>query len=119
MLESLKSRGGKRWPRGQKFELSPSGATAEVAYRDAVQAARASGRTALEGAQRTWAAPFGVEPGDGVVLGELRGGKRSIADVARALEDCGTTPGEVKSAVDRLTDAQLVLPASIATGAVV
>jgi hypothetical protein len=108
MLESLKSRGGKRWPRGQKFELSPTGVLAETTYRDAILAARAQGRTALEVAQRTWAEPLGVQPGDGVVLGELRGGKKSIAELARALEDCGTTQSEVKVAIDRLSDAQLI-----------
>src|SRR5919204_1341940 len=118
MLESLKPRGGKRWPRGQKFVLSVAGVDAEAAYRDAITAARAQGRTALEGAQRTWAEPLRIEPSDGVVLGELRGGKKSIADVARALEDCGVTQPEVKSAVDRLTDAGLVAPASVPAEAV-
>ena len=111
MLESLKPRGGKRWPRGQKFALSAAGATAEVAYREAIAAARAQGRTALEAAQRGWAEPLRVDAGDGVVLGELRSGKKSIADLARALEDCGVTQAEVKTAVDRLTDAALVEPA--------
>ena len=111
MLESLKRTAGKRWPRGQKFELSPSGAAAEIAYRDAIQAARAQGRTALEAAQRAWAEPLGLQAGDGVVLGELRGGKKSLAEIGRALEDCGTTAAEVKAAVDRLSDAALVVPA--------
>ena len=110
MLESLKPRSGKRWPRGQKFVMSPTGTAAEASYREAIQAARAQGRPALEGAQRAWAAPLGVEPADGVVLGELRAGRRSIADVARALEDCGTSPAEVKLAVDRLTEVGLVEP---------
>jgi hypothetical protein len=110
MLESLKSRGGKRWPRGQKFVLSTTGVSAEEAYRDAVMAARTSGRSALDASQRAWAEPLGVQPGDGVVLAELRKGKRSIADVAKALEDCGTSVADVKAAVDRLTDALLVEP---------
>jgi hypothetical protein len=110
MLESLKSRGGKRWPRGQKFALSPRGIEAEATYRDVVASARSSGRTNLDAAQQEWARGLGVDPRDGVVLAELRGGKRSIADVAKALEDCGTTPAEVKASVDRLTDAQLVEP---------
>ena len=108
MLESLKSRGGKRWPRGQKFVLSPRGSEAEAAIRDAVAAARASGRAALDAAQQTWAAAHAVHPQDGVILGQLRDGKRSIAELAKALEDCGTTVAEVKAAIDRLTDAQLV-----------
>ena len=116
MLESLKPRAGKRWPRGQKFALSERGVSAETSYRDAVQTARAQGRSALDAAQRAWAEPLQVEVNDGVVLGELRGGKRSIADVARTLEDCGTSVAEVKTAIDRLTDAGLVeaVPAAIA-----
>ena len=116
VLESLKPRAGKRWPRGQKFVLSERGVSAETSYRDAVQTARAQGRSALDAAQRAWAEPLQVQVIDGVVLGELRGGKRSIADIARALEDCGTSVAEVKTAIDRLTDAGLVeaVPAAIA-----
>ncbi|GEJ59002.1 hypothetical protein [Anaeromyxobacter diazotrophicus] len=116
MLESLKPRAGKRWPRGQKFMLSERGVVAESTYRDALHAARAQGRTALDAAQRAWSEPLQLQPSDGVVLGELRGGKRSIADIARTLEDCGTSPAEVKAAIDRLTDAGLVeaVPAAIA-----
>ncbi len=116
MLESLKPRAGKRWPRGQKFVLSERGVAAESAYRDALQTARAQGRSALDVAQRAWAEPLQLQPSDGVVLGELRGGKRSIADIARTLEDCGTSAAEVKTAIDRLTDAGLVeaVPAAIA-----
>ncbi len=113
MLESLKPRGGKRWPRGQKFELSPTGVAAESGYREAVHAARAQGRGALESAQRTWAEPLGVQPSDGVVLGELRSGKKSLADITRALEDCGTTPLEVKGAVDRLSEVKLIAPVPV------
>ena len=117
MLESLKPRAGKRWPRGQKFVMSISGVAAESAYREAVQAARAQGRGALDAAQQAWAVPLRVQPSDGVVLGELRSGRKSIADLARGLEECGTSLAEVKSAVDRLTDARLVepMPAAIAT----
>ncbi len=116
MLESLKPRAGKRWPRGQKFMLSAQGTSAENAYREAVQTARAQGRVALDAAQRAWAEPLHVDPIDGVILGELRGGKRSIAELARTLEDCGTSAAEVKSAIDRLVDAGLVepVPATIA-----
>jgi hypothetical protein len=110
MLESLKPRAGKRWPRGQKFGLSQRGLEAECAYREAVAAARASGRGALETAERNWAVPLGIQPNDGVVLGELRGGRRSIADLARELESCGVSATDVKAIVDRLCEAQLVEP---------
>ncbi len=108
MLESLKPRGGKRWPRGQKFLASQAGREAAAAYRQAVHDARAMGRGALDAAQEAWGAPLGVKGGDGVVLCELQDGKRSIADVARALEECGTSAAEVKDAIDRLTEAGLV-----------
>jgi hypothetical protein len=113
MLESLKPRSGKRWPRGQKFVLSTAGVAAESSYRDAVQFARAQGRSALDSAQQAWAAPHRIAPTDGVVLGELRSGRKSIADIAKGLEDCGTSAADVKAAVDRLTDAGLVEPAPI------
>jgi hypothetical protein len=117
MLETLKSRGGKRWPRGQKFGLSDRGIEAESAYRDAVAAARSSGRSALEQAQQQWAAPLGVQPQDGVILAQIRAGRRSIAEVARSLEDCGTTAADVKAAIDRLTDALLVDASPVAAAA--
>lgn len=117
MLESLKPQGGKRWPRGQKFVLSASGTHAELAYRDAVQAARAQGRAALLAAQQSWAAPLRVDASDGVVLSELRAGRKSIAEIARGLEDCGTSAAEVKASMDRLSDAGLVEPAPAAVAA--
>lgn len=117
MLDSLQPRPGKRWARGQKFVLSASGAAAEAAYRDAVRACHAQGRAALDAAQRAWAAPLALEPLDGVVLGELRVGRKGIADLARSLEDCGTTQAEVKASVDRLAGAGLVEPVPAAAAA--
>ena len=117
MLESLKPRGGKRWPRGQKFILSVNGTAAEIGYREAVHSARAQGRGALDAAQLAWAEPHKIAPADGVVLGELRGGRKSIAEIAKGLEDCGTSAADVKTAVDRLSDAGLVEPAPATTQA--
>jgi hypothetical protein len=97
--------------------MSTSGAVAEAAYREAVQAARAQGRAALDAAQQAWASPFRGQPVDGVVLGELRGGRKSIAEIARGLDDCGTSPAEVKSSVDRLSDAGLVEALSVVDAA--
>jgi hypothetical protein len=112
MLSSLKPRSGKRWPRGQRFNQSPRGVEADAACRAAVQEARALGRATLEAAQRAWATPLGVGPGDGVVLSELRPGGRSIAEVCRALEDCGMEASEVRDAFDRLVDAGMIEPAA-------
>jgi hypothetical protein len=64
----------------------------------------------LETAERNWAAPLGIQPNDGVILGELRSGRRSIAELARDLESCGVTATEVKVVVDRLCEAQLAEP---------
>jgi hypothetical protein len=55
-----------------------------------------------------------VQAGDGVILSELRDGKRGVSDLATALESCGTTAAEVKAAIDRLVEAQLVEPVPLA-----
>jgi hypothetical protein len=115
MLESLKPAAGKRWPRGQRFGISPKGAVAEAAYREAVQAVRAVGRVALSAAQRAWALPLNLDPADGVILGELRTGRKTLAELAHGLEECGTSRAEVKAAVDRLSEAGLL---DLSSGAV-
>ena len=97
--------------------MSPAGIQAEAEYREAVQRARAQGRGALEAAQQTWSAPRSLQAIDGVVLGELRGSRKSIADLAHALDDCGTTIAEVKSAIDRLAAAELIEPVVAAAAA--
>jgi hypothetical protein len=107
--------GARRWPRGQKFTISVSGLRADDAYRAAVLQARASGRTALDAAVAAWAAPLGVSPGDGVVLGELRTTRRGLSDLAEGLEACGIEPKEVRAAVDRLVTAGLVDPVPLAS----
>jgi hypothetical protein len=108
MLSSLRPTGGRRWPRGQRFRLSPLGVESAASYRQAVAGARAMGRESLETAERTWAVPRLLAPGDGVVLCQVEPGRRSLGDLSRALESCGITPAEVKAAVDRLADAGLV-----------
>jgi len=110
MLDSLKPRAGRRWPRGQRFQLTPTGLAAEVAHSEAIREARALGRSALEVAQRRWAEPLGLQPCDGVVLGELKPGRRSLADVSDALENCGSSRADVKDSVDRLVERGLVEP---------
>jgi hypothetical protein len=105
----------KRWPRGQKFTLSLAGEAAELAHRDAVNGARSSGRNALQTALTAWAGPLQVQVGDGVLLVELRGQKKGLNDLARALEDTGIEPAEVKAAVDRLVLAGLAEPVPLAS----
>ncbi|HVI93467.1 MAG TPA: hypothetical protein VM753_05645 [Anaeromyxobacter sp.] len=105
----------KRWPRGQKFTLSPEGGVAEEAYRAAVATARASGRAALDAALAAWAAPLGVQPGDGIVLSELRQARRGIPELSRALEEAGIAPDEVRAAIERLVGAGAVSPVPLAS----
>ncbi len=110
MLESLKPKGGKRWPRGQRFQLTPAGIEAEAAHADAIREARAQGRTALEGAQRRWAEPRGLVPADGVVLAQLKPGRRSLTELTEALVDCGLDKAEIKASLDRLVERTLAEP---------
>jgi len=109
MLQA-KTADGPRWPRGQKFTLSAQGREAHEAHRQAVQQARGVGRGALDAALLAWAAPRKVEPGDGVLLGELLEQPRGLADLSRALDDAGHSAAEVRSAVGRLVAAGLVEP---------
>jgi len=105
----------KRWPRGQKFTLSAAGEAAELAHREVVNGARSTGRAALQAALTAWAEPLSVQGGDGVVLVELRGQKKGLNDLARALEDTGIEPAEVKASVDRLVLAGLAAPVPLAS----
>lgn len=109
---------GRRWPRGQRFALSAPGVNAEAAYRTAVMDVRSLGRDALTQAERRWAETLGLSPSDGVVMAEIRPGRRSLADLARALEACGTAPAQIRESVDRLVEKGLVEPLPL-PGAVV
>lgn len=108
MLTSKPQAGRKRFARGQKFTVSGPGAEAAEAYRAAVQAARSSGRAALEAALVGWAEPRGVNPGDGVILGELTGKPVGLSRLAEALEPSGLGAEEVRAGVGRLVDAGIV-----------
>ena len=112
MLQA-KTTDGPRWPRGQKFTLSAQGRDAHEAHRQAVQQARGVGRGALDTALSAWAGPRQVQPGDGVLLGELLERPRGLADLSRALEDAGHSAAEVRAAVGRLVAAGLVEPVAV------
>ena len=100
---------GKRWPRSQQFRLSPKGAEAEATYREMIVAARSgSGRTSFEAARTAWSGPLALQPNDGLFLGELQSGPKTIEEMVQALESCGTTRVEVKLAIDRLNELGLV-----------
>lgn len=105
----------RRWPRGQKFTLTAAGVAAELTHREAVNGARSSGRASLEAALAAWATPLLLKGTDGVLLPELNGQKKGLNDLARALEDTGIEPSEVKDAVDRLVLAGLAEPVPLAS----
>lgn len=102
--------GAKRWPRGQKFSLSSSGAAAEEAYRSAVLGSRSSGRATLDAALAAWAAPRGVQPSDGIILAELAGKRLGVAELSDALENAGIVPEDVRAGLSRLVAAGIVEP---------
>jgi hypothetical protein len=112
--DSLTIGAKRRWPRGQKFSLSAAGEIADQLHRDTVNGARSSGRSSLDAALAAWAAPFGVQAGDGLLLSELRGQRRGLNDLVRSLESSGIEPAAVKSAIDRLVQAGLAEPAPVA-----
>jgi hypothetical protein len=100
---------GARFPRGQKFQISPAGLEAEERYQAALQASRErGGRAALDEATAAWSSALGVAPGDAVYLTELKGGARTIGDLAESLESAGATKTEAKAAIERLLNAKLV-----------
>jgi hypothetical protein len=116
MLLGKSSNDAKRWPRGQKFSVSLSGATAEEAYRAAVLGARASGRAALDAALSAWAGPLGVAPSDGVILAELAGKRLGVSALCEALEAAGIAPADVRAGIARLVAAGIVEPLAPADG---
>ncbi len=102
---------GRRWPRSQRFALSSKGAQAEQRYREMIAASRAqSGRASFDAARTAWAEPLRLEPNDGLYLGELEPGPRTLAELTQSLEATGTTRREVKAALERLIDAGMIEP---------
>jgi hypothetical protein len=117
MQEDQQSIGVKRrWPRGQKFMLSQAGEAADRLHRDTVNGARSSGRSSLDAALAAWATPLGLQPGDGLLLSELRGQRRGLGELVQAMESSGIEPADVKASVDRLVQAGLAEPVAPASG---
>lgn len=110
-----KPAGEPRWARGQKFTLSAAGANAREIYQAALVSARGMSRAALDAALVGWAAPFQVEPGDGMFLGEFQDKPHGLTDLTHALEGAGTTAAEVRAAIARLVKAGLVDPVPLAS----
>ena len=100
---------GKRWPRSQKFKLSDKGAQAEASYREMiVKQQTGTGRASFDAARALWAEPLQLQPNDGLFLAELHTGPRTMDELIRALDECGTTRREVKEAVDRMTSIGMI-----------
>ena len=99
-----------RWPRNQRFTLSPTGIAAELAYRTEIVASRArEGRASYDSARAAWATAHGIEPDDGLYLGELTGKPKNVQEVATAVESCGKSRHDALSAMERMFDARLIV----------
>jgi hypothetical protein len=103
---------GKRWPRSQQFRLSAKGAEAQATYREMLHGERegSGGRSSFDSARSSWAKPLALEPSDGLYLGELEAGPKTIEEMVQALDDCGSTRREVKAAINRLTTVGMIEP---------
>ena len=100
-----------KWPRSQKFQLSPTGREAGANYRDVIVAARAeAGRPSFDAARDEWAKRLLLEPTDGLYLRELMDGPRTIEEMTTSLEGCGPQKKDVREAVDRLVRARMLEP---------
>ena len=98
-----------RWPRAQRFVLSPRGIDAERRYRESIVASRGTeGRTSFDAARAEWARSLQLQPDDGLYLGEVSSGPIGLGQLVSALESCGKTRRDAISAVERLVDAGLV-----------
>lgn len=97
------------WSRSQRFRLSPAGREAGHNYLEVIVAARGpSARKSFDAARADWAARLGLELNDGLYLGELIEGPKTIAEIAASLEGCGPTPGDVRKAVERLVRLNMI-----------
>jgi hypothetical protein len=99
------------WSRSQRFRLSPAGREAGENYREVIVAARSeAGRKSFDAARAEWAARLGLEPTDGLYLGELLEGPRTIPEMAASLDGCGPAPSDVRKAVERLVRLRMMDP---------
>lgn len=112
MLQDIPPR--RRWPRSQRFILSEKGVTAEADYRSTIVASRADaagGRDAFDAAREQWARTWGVQTDDGLYLGEVKAGPKTLEQLVAALESCDKTKQDAIDAVGRTFDAGLVVTA--------
>lgn len=92
-----------RYPRSQKFRLSPKGAEAVEAYEITIAQARSGhGRSEFDAARKAWGIPRGLAPEDAQYLVEFGVAGHTLKETAEALRDCGPSPQDVKEATERL-----------------
>jgi hypothetical protein len=101
-----------RWPRSQRFLLSPKGGEAEASYRNMIVASRSTeGRASYDAARASWAGTYAVEADDGLYLQEIASKPSNLSQLTAALETCGKTRPDAINALGRLFDAGLIAPA--------
>ena len=89
--------------------MSGRGAAAESRYRAEIVTARAvGGRASYDAARAAWCEALGLEPDDGVYLGELRDGALTMPQIVEALRTCGHKRSQTIEAIARLLDLGLV-----------
>jgi hypothetical protein len=104
----------RRWPRSQKFILSEKGVTAEADYRAVIVSSRSdasAAREAFDAARAGWARTWAVESDDGLYLGEVASGPKTLEQLVAALEACDKTKQDALEAVGRTFDAGLLTTA--------
>ena len=98
-----------RWPRSQRFLLSPKGGEAEASYRTLIVASRQQeGRASFEAARATWAGQYAVQADDGLYLQEIATKPQNMTQLTTALEVCGKRRVDTIEALGRLFDAGLI-----------
>src|SRR5450432_638819 len=97
-----------KWPRSQKFQLSETGLEAGANYREVIVAARTeTGRKSFDAARAEWAARRMLEAADGLYLGELQSGPKTLEEIAASLDGLAER-GDIRKAVERLVKLRLV-----------
>lgn len=101
-----------RFQNRDQFSLTPAGRIVEASYRSRIVASRAEpGRRSYDAARSAWAVSAGLEPDDGVYLGELRPGAMDLGMIVEAVTVCGEKRIDGIVALGRLLDAGLILQA--------
>lgn len=100
------------WKPRQRFVLTEEGRSAVDRYRQAMQAAQASGdaRRELERSKEEWATSLGLRPTDGILLEDLAAGCLSLLELQPTLEACNLSLREARGTLDRLVAALLIEP---------